>query len=157
MKITTLEQLDELVAKEIGYVFYEEKVDFYGEFITNYCWIEPSVKSEDYSKHLNHFVHNSYFEQYRGSCPRFSTSTINEELVNYIINDPLLSISTWLTKKSSWAAIYYFDKRWVGYCGEDMNLIDSIDSPINSLSLAICLAFLKYKGIEVELEINDTI
>ena len=30
MNITTLEQLDELVAKEIGYVFYEE-------FITNYC------------------------------------------------------------------------------------------------------------------------
>lgn len=85
------------------------------------------------------------------AAPRFSTSTINEELVNYIINDPLLSISTWLTKKSSWAAIYYFDKRWVGYCGENINLIDS---PINSLSLAICLAFLKYKGI---LEINDTI
>jgi hypothetical protein len=37
MKIITLEQLDELVAKEIGYVFYEEKVDFYEEFITNYC------------------------------------------------------------------------------------------------------------------------
>ena len=158
MKITTYQQLDELVANEIGYVFYEEKVDFYGEFITNYCWIEPSVKSEDYSKHLNHFVHNSYFEQYQGSCPRFSTNVfLNEELVNYIINDPLLSISTWLTKKSSWAAIYHFDKRWVGYCGEDMNLIDSIDSPINSLSLAICLAFLKYKGIEVELEIDDTI
>ena len=62
-----------------------------------------------------------------------------------------------LTKKSSWAAIYYFDKRWVSYCGENINLIDSIDSPIHSLSLAICLAFLKYKGIEVELEINDTI
>ena len=33
MNITTLEQLDELVAKEIGYVFYEEEVDFHGEFI----------------------------------------------------------------------------------------------------------------------------
>ena len=112
MKITTLQQIDKLVAKELGYIYSQ------------------------------------------GNCPPFSTNVfLNQKLVNHIVSDSVLGISTWLNKESSWVAIYNFDVRWVGYCGVDKNNCkESIDSSINSLPLAICLAFLKYKGIEMELK-----
>lgn len=112
MKRTTLQQLDELIAKELNY---------------SYHIVNPPAFTTDY----------------------FAV----QELISHIVSDPLLGISTWLNKKSSWVAIYNFDKRWVGYCGVDENgCKETIDSTINSLPLAICLAFLKYKNIKVELE-----
>ena len=114
MKRTTLQQLDELIAKELNY-----------STNTKYC--NPPAFTTDY----------------------FAV----QELISHIVSDSVLGISTWINKESSWVAIYNFDVRWVGYCGVDKNHCkETIDSTINSLPLAICLAFLKYKNIKVELE-----
>jgi hypothetical protein len=156
MKITTYQQLDELVAKELGWLYHIDSEDYYeGEGIMlpqNEGWVPP-----EYTNKINYCFNNLKDKE---RVPYYSTKlNDNQTLVNHI-HSLDLELSTYSNKLNCWTSILElnFDreviKEWDSTCGkETAHTGDTIiDSPINYVLLAICLAFLKYKSIEVELE-----
>lgn len=85
----------------------------------------------------------------------------NQILVNYI-HSLDLELCIYSNKLNCYASILEMkddveiNNFWHSTCGLATKHT-TIDSNINFVPLAICLTFLKYKGIEVELKIDGTI
>lgn len=162
MKITKLSQLDELIAKELGWIYYVESEDWYeveGIMLPpSYGWVPP-----EYANCLLYYFNNLKNKE---RVPYYSTELEdNQKLVNYIHSIDYLELCTHSNKYNCCATVYQMDedyleiqKYWDSTCGEPYTNTAhfEIDSPINSVPLAICLAFLKYKSIEVELNLEET-
>lgn len=133
MKITTYQQLNELVAKELGYYFKEDEEGYDAE------WYSPNKELIGFPVYL----------------PKFSTNySTTEELLDYLCLQGV-GVEIWKRSGLSLCNIhkqtsngYNQYSTWKAWCGD----VEDCDIYINSIPLARCLAFLKYKGIEVGLE-----
>lgn len=150
MKITTYQQLDKLVAKELGWVYEDDSEDCYYPVQPTVGWAPPCKSKWREIDSLWDDI----------PCHYSTNLEHNQEVINYIHSlDLELTIESNISKCI--VEIHKVDKNdseelvgWDSICG--VNYTD-IDSTINSVPLAICLAFLKYKGIEVELDLNDLV
>lgn len=154
MKITTLAYLDEIIAEHLSYKQYS----------FNYLkgWVPPEIYKDNNESKIDYWLWSNCVNNLGlVEAPKFSTDyNTSQKIVEYVLNikDEHLDVNTWQTKTSSWAAIYdsAAAKRWTGFCGVEKDKTDLIDYPINSLPLAICIAFLKYKNIKIELQREGT-
>lgn len=179
--IIDLKELDELVAKELGYVKYSWKEecssltpnanwvyggDYYAVDYTTWVpqkWYDKTEEDWELEGHINledYICNNEY-----SFTPKYSSSYAQmEEILNYFKNNSIrvdISSDKYLTK------IDLIEENESGYygantydysveCGNKSNRSPyQPDSNINSLPLAMCLAFLKYKNIEVTLKLNE--
>ena len=162
INITNLTQLDELVAKELGYTFFKEEFIYFEEKFTNSFWLPPNTSLTDYSSHIHETVRNTWSIDYQIPCPAFSSNLKDSQLlVNHIhyldldlaINSNKHNCCVQIQQvEDDWEIVDY----WSSTCGQLTKATKNctIDSSINSVPLALCLAFLEYKNIEVQLEIK---
>lgn len=162
--IENLTQLDALVAEQLGYIKYSwEEECYYSTGITtnpetiNAC-IKPEVYNrteEEWEADYNSSVDNIYYGYYSlkhyievndfYTPPEFSTSyKAMEEIVDYLIENNV-SLELYKNKDFSSVTIYTYGPNYE---------VRSENYKLNSLPLTLCLTFLAYKNIEIELNLK---
>ena len=162
--ITSLKELDELIAKELGYIFHKEEFIYFEEKFTNSFWLPPNTSLKDYSNYIHEVVRNSWSIDYQIPCPAFSSNLNDSQLLVNHIHSLDLDLNIESNKFYCSVRIEKVDRDepetldwWESTCGEAICCLkySTINSSINSFPLALCLAFLKYKNIEIQLNLND--
>jgi len=153
--ITNLTKLDELIAKELGWAYYNDSEDCYYPVKPTVGWVPPEWKGKEIECFNN--------LESKDKVPNYSSDLKDSQLlVNYIhslnldlaINSNKYNCCVQIQQiEDDWEVVDY----WSSTCGQLTEAIKycTLDSPINSVPLALCLAFLKYKNIEVQLKLND--
>lgn len=142
IEIKKLSKLDELVAEQLGYkkiVYIENK------YIDNICaWVSPEV----YKK-------RGLFDIYK--TPSFSSDlNYSSKIIEYLEIDNEIWIKININQFHSEVILTSIDME-----NNDDEIIISNNilmegvGGINSIPILICVAFLQYKGIEVELNLKD--
>ena len=158
--ITNLRELDELVAQQLGWI-QVTLPSYQGECIQPYV---PSEIAKLSPKEIEDWLFQWQYWNDGELNPTFTTAYAWSKYIIDYLHSQGLAIETWQSPELSCVGIH--EKRldishsysrhatWESYCGSTASAKGNVDSPINSLPLAMCLAFLKYKGIEVTLDLK---
>ena len=153
IKITSLQQINELVAEQLGWQLVTIKSDYddYTPDVTK--WFSQEIDEDEVEQWLHNKCEEGY--SYYDYVPNFTIYYCwNQQIVDYLTKQPELMVKITQTYLISECEIIELNvdnnnievtrgSYCSGYFKETPNLM-----------LAICLAFLEYKGVEYEIQEN---
>lgn len=144
IKINSIKQIDELVAEQLGWhlVTIRSDYDDYISDITKWC---PQEIDED---KIEQWLHNKCEEDYSyyDCVPEFTLNPYwNQDILDYLLIDEQCKVIYTLYPDRTEVTIDYFNSDRV-FCETYRLYIRRAEQ------LALCLAFLNYKGVEFTLD-----